>query len=204
MSSAKKDKFSFGNRINKLGKFDLFHSRFVLYFIFVVAMFNLYSFLTTHDMFSLAVFSLTGFISSFFSKNMIVILAIAIVVTNILKYGTRIRTNEGFEADKEDTTIQPSLSEAVKNSIKLKEDKLVDDKVVADKVVVDNPATDNPVTDSASHDTDGNKLIDMKAKYNELMDLQKQIVSGVQSVYEPLQKAEGIVSGMKENMRNMS
>jgi len=109
---------------------------------------------------------------------MIIILVIAIVITNILKYGTHIRTSEGFEsgAESKDAPIVPDAApEPVKS-------------------------TEVDTTTAI----EGNKLGDMKAKYNELMALQKQIVSGVQSVYEPLQKAEGIVSGMKENMRNVS
>lgn len=149
---------------------NFFQNRVVLYIIFAVSIVNLYAFLTSNDMFSLVVFCLVGFVSTVFSKNMIVILSIAIVVTNILKQGTGIRTSEGFESSSD---VKP-----------------------------DDPPVVNTTEDNVSDE--GDKLIDMKARYSELMELQKQIVSGVQSVYEPLQKAEGIVSNMKESMKNIS
>jgi hypothetical protein len=154
---------------------NFFQNRIVLYIIFAVSIVNLYAFLTSNDMFSLVIFCLVGFITTFFSKNMIVVLSIAIVVTNILKQGTGIRTTEGFEDDsaKADTSVKSE----------------------------DSPTPDSTVGDVAD---EGEKLSDMKSKYDELMKLQEQIVSGVKSVYEPLQKAEGIVSNMKENMKNIT
>jgi len=57
------------------------------------------------DYMSVAVFCLTGFVSSFFSKNMMVVLCIAMAVTNVLRFGSA--RSEGFaegakDKDKED------------------------------------------------------------------------------------------------------
>lgn len=172
---------------SKISGMNLLRNRFVLYFIFVISIFNIYTFLASNDMFSLALFSLVGFISSFFNKNMIVILSIAIVVTNIFKHGTQIRTSEGFEGEGSDEEKDKKVNETADETETVTEN-------LADKAnELDTTSTEN-----------GEKLGEMKAKYDELMALQKQIVSGVQSVYEPLQKAEGIVSGMKENMTNIT
>jgi hypothetical protein len=78
------------------------HNRFVLYFIFIIAMGNLFYLTMLQDVVYVATFILVGFLTSFFSKNMMVILFIATAITNILKYGTQIRVNEGFESDKTD------------------------------------------------------------------------------------------------------
>jgi len=42
-----------------------------------------------------------GLLTSFFSKNMVVIMVVALVVANVLKYGTHLRV-EGFKSDKDE------------------------------------------------------------------------------------------------------
>jgi len=72
------------------------HNRFILYFIFFIALADLYYLTMSGDFLSVSIFILIGFLTSFFSKNMMIIFFIALTVTNILKYGTKIR-HEGFE-----------------------------------------------------------------------------------------------------------
>jgi len=45
-----------------------------------------------------SIFVLTGILTSFFSKNMVVIMLVSIIVANIFKYGSNLRI-EGFEDD---------------------------------------------------------------------------------------------------------
>jgi hypothetical protein len=81
----------------------IIHNRFILYFIFFIALADLYYLTVAGDFFSVSIFILIGFLTSFFSKNMMIIFFIALTVTNILKYGTKIRHSEGFEdADESD------------------------------------------------------------------------------------------------------
>jgi cytoskeletal protein RodZ len=47
-----------------------------------------------NDIVSIVLFAIIGYLTSFFSKNMIIILVIAVVFTNVLKYGANI-TREG-------------------------------------------------------------------------------------------------------------
>ena len=82
----------------------IIHNRFILYYIFFIALADLYYLTVAGDFFSVSIFILIGFLTSFFSKNMMIIFFIALTVTNILKYGTKIRHSEGFEqkSDEED------------------------------------------------------------------------------------------------------
>jgi hypothetical protein len=54
----------------------------------------------------ISVFFLTGFVTSFFSKNMMVIMCIAMVITNILQFGTYV---EGFE-EKNTNKVLPVMT----------------------------------------------------------------------------------------------
>jgi hypothetical protein len=76
----------------------ILHNRAVLYFVLFLAIANLLILAVGNEYKYISVFFLTGFVTSFFSKNMMVIMCIAMVITNILKFGTDV---EGFKEEKE-------------------------------------------------------------------------------------------------------
>lgn len=82
---------------------DLLHNRVLLYAFVIIALLDLFYFAQIRDNMSIAAFVLVAFITTFFSKNMIVVLCIALVVTHILKFGVR-TVSEGFAegVDKEE------------------------------------------------------------------------------------------------------
>jgi len=88
----------------------LLHNRFILYFIFILAIGNIFHFTFSYDLTSVGVFIAAGLLTSFFSKNMIVILVIAMVVANIFRYGNR--DSEGFRSKKDG--LETSIDEAFK------------------------------------------------------------------------------------------
>jgi hypothetical protein len=73
----------------------MLHNKILLYVVFIFSVLNLFIFANTGNYTSVVVFLLIGFITSFFSKNMLVILLLSLILTNILKYGSSL--SEGFE-----------------------------------------------------------------------------------------------------------
>jgi hypothetical protein len=73
----------------------MLHNKILLYAVFIFSLLNLFIFVNTGNYTHVAIFILIGFITSFFSKNMLVILLLSLILTNILKYGSTL--NEGFE-----------------------------------------------------------------------------------------------------------
>jgi len=73
----------------------ILHNKILLYAVFIFSLLNLFVFVNTGNYNHVAIFILIGFITSFFSKNMLVILLLSLILTNILKYGSTL--NEGFE-----------------------------------------------------------------------------------------------------------
>jgi hypothetical protein len=65
----------------------LLHNKYVLYGVASVAFINLLLLLIGGDIFHAVIFLILGFLTSFFSKNMVVILAIALAATNLIKFG---------------------------------------------------------------------------------------------------------------------
>jgi hypothetical protein len=86
------------NKIMKL-KYNfnpILHNRIILYFFFAIALIDLVYFLNIGDMYSFSVLLLVGILTSFFIKNMTVILFVALITTHLLKYG-RSSFSEGME-----------------------------------------------------------------------------------------------------------
>jgi hypothetical protein len=69
---------------------NILSNKIVLYFLLILAISNLFYFSIDKDPVSICIFFIIGFITSFFNKNMVVILFITITITNILKNGTNI------------------------------------------------------------------------------------------------------------------
>jgi hypothetical protein len=84
------------------GSKSLLYNKYVLYVAFVVCLLNLLLWLFSGEFVHVAIFLLVGYLTSYFSKNMIVILVIALVVSNVVKSGTNI-VLEGMESKKDDS-----------------------------------------------------------------------------------------------------
>ena len=81
---------------------NLIYNKTVLYLIFIIALMNLFLIFQENDVFSIVFFFLIGFLTTFFSKNMIVILCMSLFFTNVLKYGRAAAGHsriEGFEEE---------------------------------------------------------------------------------------------------------
>ena len=91
----------------------ILQNRFVLYFFFLLALVQIVYFLNIWDLRSVVFFLIVGFLTSFFSKNMVVILLIALALTNIMKYGVR-PSIEGMENAEEEKTEEKSEEEKEK------------------------------------------------------------------------------------------
>jgi len=76
----------------------ILHNRFILYLVLFICLANLLALAVSGSYSFIIIFILVGYLTIYFSKNMMVILIIALAVTNILKYGTSIRVSENFES----------------------------------------------------------------------------------------------------------
>ena len=79
----------------------IIHNKIILYIIFFISLADLFILLSENDIFSITIFILIGFLTTYFSKNMLIVLFISLVITNLFKYGSTI-TNEGFEEEEEE------------------------------------------------------------------------------------------------------
>lgn len=77
----------------------LLESKAVLYFLVIISIVNMVTYAATNEPTYAGYMLLIGFLTSFFSKNMIVILFIAIAFTNIIRFGMMAGSQyrEGFD-----------------------------------------------------------------------------------------------------------
>jgi uncharacterized membrane protein len=102
------------------------YCRWILYIVFVLAIGNIYYLLLSGDYFTLAIFVLVAFLTTFFSKNMVVILCISLVISTIIK---SVQLKEGLELSKNDvSTIETLMDKFGGGEIKEGYNKHKDDK----------------------------------------------------------------------------
>ena len=99
----------------------LLHNNFVLYTVFAIAIINFFSYLSVGDLKHTIIFLLAGFVTSFLSKNMVVILCIAMAVTNIVKVATS-GGREGMEDKEEDEEGLEDMEEEKEEGMEDRED----------------------------------------------------------------------------------
>jgi hypothetical protein len=88
-------------------------NKYFLWLVLAFSLLNLLYMAVGGDYMSIVAFLLVGFLTSFFSKNMVVILLVAIVVGNVVRFGAR-SLHEGMkegadEEDNDDTGKKNSL-----------------------------------------------------------------------------------------------
>jgi hypothetical protein len=106
MSFLTKMQFMFENLLNRVTRMipsasgKILYNKWILYFIFVVGIYDVIHFYQRGNITAVAIFFIVGFLTSFFSKNMIVVIVSAIAVSHIVAYGNKM--TEGFEEEEEE------------------------------------------------------------------------------------------------------
>jgi hypothetical protein len=153
----------------------ILENKYVLYFVFILAIIHVFGYMITGNFNSIIFFGLIGFLTSFFSKNMIVIFVIALCITHVIKYGTY--AYEGFEDNNDDDLLSSPNTD---NSNTDNKNKVIDNK--------------NKVMDKKNVSNDNStELSDLKKDYVEFQGIQDKIISGMKEIDPLLTKAEVFV-----------
>lgn len=161
----------------------LLYNRFVLYAVFALALLNLFFKMVGGDYLFCALFLLVGFITSFFCKNMTVILVITLAVANIIRVFVRGGEFEGME-DKTAST----------------EDKTATDKPHDE--TTDSTATADHKGDKK--DSEKTQMVDeLKDQAQELMDAQKNIIDGFEKIDPHMSRAEELIKKIDKTAKQI-
>lgn len=181
-------KFSL-KKLNKM-KYNLnpiLYNRAILYFLSFLAVVDIVYFISTNDFFSLLTFVLIGILTTFFSKNMIVILVISLSITHVLKYGNS--AYEGFtEGNEEEKGKEDVTTDMSENTV---------DKKKSTPTTIRSPSmkTASPSKSSKGDDTSSDKEFDELQKgKDEFENIGKDIMENVKKIEPLLDKAEAFIN----------
>jgi hypothetical protein len=185
----------------------ILHNQVVLYLFLFMTVVQIVIFVGNNDITSIVLMCLVGVLSSFFSKNMIVILCIVLTVTNLLKQGFKQIGYEGFEDKKEDGETKKDEVEAKnvadepknddvetkKNDVKPKKNNAKPKK--NDAIEVDEYAIPNSNESSEkTKDEMKEQFEELKKDYPEFKELQDELLEGLKKMDPLLDKAEAFMN----------
>jgi hypothetical protein len=181
----------------------ILNNRFILYFICFLALVDILYFLNIGDIKSFLVFISTGFLTTFYNKNMIVVLVLALCITHVYKYGSSAYSNK---YDSSAYSNKYSNYEGLENMDTSNEEDEQERDGDGDGDVIENMDTqnnenqDNENQDNENQDNEKQKkdLIDLKLGYKEFQEIQKGIVESLSDIEPKLVKAENFIKSYEQ------
>lgn len=165
------------------------HNKLVLYSVVLIAFLDVMYMLQINDFASVMIFLLSGFVTTFFSKNMMVILFVALIVSHIGRYGMRI----GENMKNKETMENKEEPEDGKDENKDENNK--DEGKKEEKEKTGNELVDEMINNMSEEDK--NELLEKKEEVekdvNELAKMQETMISKVEVLEPILDKAENFM-----------
>ena len=175
-------------------KFDLrdaLKDKRVLYVVLFLAVSNLFGFLMAQNFNGIILFLLSGLISTYFSRNMIVVMLVAMVVSNILSGTNMFRSiQEGMENEKKDkqgmSTLSPSSLDDEENA----------SKKLKSKPKIDYAGTLESAYDNLDNLLSSDALKNMTSDTQRLAEKQKTLMGNIKKLEPMMQKAGAMLEGL--------
>lgn len=182
----------------------LLQSRLILYVLFFFSVVTLLGYGMSGDFLFAVIFLIVGFLTSFFSKNMIVILFLALAVTQIIRQGAQPRVSssesllEGMDTQTDDSRSESSSKEPMNT---LTPEELEEDSKEEGKKPLTASGTEmkKKPEESAGNDMKNKLMNESKAKkeIKNLLDLQLKLMSGINSMQPILKEVEANITKMR-------
>lgn len=150
--------------ISKSTSNSILHNRVLLYALLAIALIDVLYLLNTRDFTSVIVFILVAVLTTFFSKNMIIVLFVAICITYMLKYT---KSLEGLEGMEDEEVNEEDLEKDDENFENEQEKKTEEEEEVSTE--------------------------QMTGEMKEFMDVQDKIIKRMSELEPLMQRAEGFI-----------
>lgn len=202
-------------------------NKYVLYFVFFLALTNLFGYMILGNVHAIIFFILAGFVCTFFTKNMVLIISIPIVLTSVLMIGQKIKETfqtmeDESSTDKpkkstnsdeivypvddvtaettEDSTITPP-SVAETNSVPKVENESMTTMYKKNKRI-DYASTVEDAYSDLSNILGGDGIKNLTSDTKKLMSQQLQLADAMKSMTPLLESAKGLLQGF--DMKNLN
>jgi len=186
---------------------DLITNKYVLYLVAGIAFFNVFGYIALGNVNAIIFFILIGYITSFFSKNMIIILLVSMLFTNFLIVGMNVK--EGLEnasdnKKKTDLMITPLDSPNNEDDYSAEEFKTQKEPLEYSNVdFSDNKKKGKPSVARSDHGTNVENAYDTLNKivtgpeFSKMSDDTKKLITQQQKLAESLEKFTPIIDVIK-------
>ena len=184
-------------KMPKMPKMDkLLNDKNVLYIVFVVAILNILGYLVTNNLEAVMFFIIVGLLSTYFSKNMIIVLIIAIVFTSIFSstrspkviYSKEGMNNMDNNTDKENDNTTDNTTD--KHDITKKKQMIKDDIKKAENAhKTNNTNNTNNNNNNSSNDLEG--MENSRPTGNQKKANRIDYATNLEEAYSNLQKSIG-------------
>jgi len=151
----------------------ILHNRVLLYALLILGLLDLFYLANKRDFTSVLIFILVAILTSFFCKNMIVILFVAICITHILKYPRSLEGAENMEEEEEK-----------------KENMENEDETEEKKETMEN---EDEAEEKKENMENKKETQEMTNEMKEFMEVQNKIIGGMAELEPLMQKAEGFI-----------
>ena len=170
----------------------ILQNKLVLYLFLFMTLVQIVIYVNSSDITSIVFMCLLGFVTAFFSKNMIVILCVALVVTNILNTGLNRTGIEGMKEGADKATVKKTEpTEEAKAKAKAEAEAKAEP--TSDSLATE-VAEPTAITDNEASETTNPEVKDMlTALKKEFPDLQKELMTGLENMDSIIGKTESFV-----------
>ena len=185
-------------QIKKVNVNSIIQNKVVLYIVGIFSLLYVLFLANQRDFNSVFVFAIVGFVLSFFTKNMIIILVAALLFTHFIKFTIYFK-KEGMENKKKEG-LENKKKEGLENKKKEgmdhdgEEDKEEDDdepKLDTNEIDVEPKQTDMTEEEKMKKQQEYDKL---KKEFVEFQSIQKDILKNMQEIDPLLSKAENFIN----------
>lgn len=195
-------------------------NKYVLYFVFFLALTNLFGYMLLGNVHAIIFFILAGFACSYFTKNMILIISIPIVLTSVLMVGQKVKESFQNKDEKEkkstsEDVVYPMDDETQETN----EDSMIDldsaqmgssDGKVDESMTtmykknnrVDYASTIEDAYSDLNNILGGDGIKNLTSDTQKLMNQQLQLADAMKSMTPLLESAKGLLQGF--DMKNLN
>ena len=175
-------------------------NKYVLYVVAFLAITNVIGYLAVQDFTSLLFFVLIGYLTSYFSKNMTIVLLSALVLTNLLMSTRRVKIQEGMSTKKE-VDVSPDLDPEVggdekgEQRIRVMEEDESEESTPEKTVAMEKPSMEKPSIEELSPDAVRAGIEQMGGK--NFAEQQRMIKENLESIKPMLSTAKEMLDTLK-------
>lgn len=179
----------------KLSVKSLLKDKNVLYVVLFLAVMNLFGYLMLRDLDAVFFFLALGFVTSYFSKNMIIVMIVAMIGTNLLM-SIRRPTEEGFDGEKDKKTEGGKNKGSTSNTVSPASAEEDEEEATGNKPKIDYASTVEKAYDNLDKLLGSDALKHMSDRTQNLASQQANLMETMKGMEPMMQRAGKMLEGL--------